>query len=461
MKKVSYSELIPGTVTHTEYYSEKGKLLLAKGVIITKNHLASLKRHNYKDLYIKPPGDENDELIKLLTTKMADLEELDFDTNDTTSERKPRELSEIPGLKDIKIGKAGFIALQESKLAERLDKRLKSERTSDRPKGHSLISEIHKTGPEHRTEKYKKKVLETFEAALKNVKRLLNLLARGKCVNGEHVRYIVMGFVEQFITDRDILLNLATIRKEYSIYFYNHSLCVCLIAINIAAELGYSKEQITEIGMCALLNDVGMLLVPREIYLKKGKLTKSEKYEIYKHPILSLHMLEKSENIPECVKIVAYQSHEQEDAKGYPKGRNKKLIHRYAKIIRIADMFVAISSDRAYREKYMPYIAMEMVVRMAWEGVLCKEFVKAFLKCSSLFPVGSYVEISDKRIAKVIQSNDEEYPRPVISVLTNEQGKILPKDDIYQIDLSKDTDNQVVKPLESEYLEEVSVMDGF
>jgi len=96
------------------------------------------------------------------------------------------------------------------------------------------------------------------------------------------------------------------------------------------------------------------LLIPKKIRFKEGCLTEAEWFEIQKHPILGLHLLEKIDRLPESIPFIAYQTHERENGKGYPTQRSSRLIHKFAKVITIADVFEALSSPRKYREGNIP-----------------------------------------------------------------------------------------------------------
>lgn len=468
MKIVKLSNLTPGKVTDVEYCTEKGKVLLSKGVTITENHIQILKRRNISNLYKKTLS-EDEQLQEILSTKY-ELEELDLD--DQPAGVSPRSVPEpelldpakafnLPKFKNIKTGLEGLEQLNKSKYAADLDKRFKSGRTPDRPVGPALKDEVKEKSPAERTEVHKNQSLSLYDDALDKVKMVLNTLANGKKMDGNKIRKIIEVFVRQFITDKNILLNLSTTRCNDSIYIYNHSLNVCLLAINISASFGYSKEQVIEIGMGALLNDVGMLLIPKNIYTKKGRLNREEWFEIQKHPIMGLHLLESVSRLPESIPYIAYQSHERENSTGYPKKRNERLIHYFSKIVQIADIYIALSSPRSYREAYMPYKAMEAIIKMTNEGLISGEFTKALLAYTSLFPVGSLVELNDNSTAKVIKANGTSFAKPTVSVLTNKKGKLLQQKNIYQINLSDETNMHIVKALKSDHLPHISIMDGF
>lgn len=470
MKSVNISSIAPGTKAETDYCSEDGTVLISKGIEITQKHLDILKQRNTYEIFIKEVDDDDEEIKKILSFELPSLEKLDLDELTATAQeieweselKGPAKALQLPEFKNIEAGSKGYNKLNSSKRASELDKQFKLGRTPDRPFGPALKEEATELTVKDRTKSYKDKMLLLYNFALNDVKRILNSLANGYKVDGEQIRRIVQSFAKTFVTDKNIMLNLSTIKCKDSIYVYSHSLNVCLLSINIAAAAGYSREQVIEIGMGALLYDVGMLLIPKEILSKKDKLSKDERFEIQKHPILGLHLLESVTRLPESVPYMAYQSHERENSTGYPKQRDKRFIHCFSKIIQIADIFTALSSPRLYREEYIPYKAMESIIKMTKKGLLSGEFVKSTLNYSSLFPVGSLVELNDKRIGKVIKANATSYAKPIVSILTDEKGEVLSgNNNIYQVDLSLDIDKHIVRALKREYLQEITLMDGF
>jgi HD-GYP domain-containing protein (c-di-GMP phosphodiesterase class II) len=236
---------------------------------------------------------------------------------------------------------------------------------------------------------------------------------------------------------------------------------VCLLAINIAAAAKYSERQILEIGMGALLHDVGMLLIPEEIRFKKGRLSQEEWFEVQKHAILGLHLLEKVAQVSDPILYITYQTHERENGKGYPKQRSGRFIHSYAKVVQVADVYESLCSQRDYRPPFIPYRAMELLIKMSSRNLLAIEYVKAFLSYASLFPIGSVVELNDHRVARVVQANEKQQAKPVLSVIMDSQGNIIPQKKIYQVDLSKEPDFQIIRALEPSRFPQVGIMDGF
>ncbi|NLD98826.1 MAG: HD domain-containing protein [Fibrobacter sp.] len=438
MLEIPISFLAPGQVSDQTYYSKSGEVIIKKNVVITPQFIAALKQQNIESIYAEGSSDD-EELNNILFPEIDESSISDSATSTSTF------------LPNLQAGKEGFIELIKGSINTNLDRLISERKTEDKPSGPAYRENASRMKRSERTTTYKSDVISGYDDALAKTKTILNNLTNGQSVSTELIRNIVVKFMKLFLTDRDILLNLSLQKPNDTDYLYSHSLNTCLLSINIAAAYGYNETQITEIGMGALLHDVGMLLVPKEIRFKQSRPTEDEWFEIQKHPLLGLYLLEKIPRLPEPVSLVAYQVHERENGKGYPKQRSSRLIHNYAKVVAVADVFEALSSPRSYREANLPYKAMEMVIRMTRQGLISGEFVKALLEYSSLFPIGSIVELSNNCLAKVVQSNGTSFAKPSVCVLTDSKGNILSEEDQYTENLSENTSIQIIKAHRSNY----------
>lgn len=137
--------------------------------------------------------------------------------------------------------------------------------------------------------------------------------------------------------------------SNYVDWLYTHSIDVALISLLMAVELGYTDEELLNIGLGALLHDVGKLLIPKSIIEKPGPLTDIEMVYIRQHCELGMSSLEPFCLPKECTNIVL-QHHERFDGSGYPKGLKGNEICLNAKIVMIADVVDAITSGRPYKQ---------------------------------------------------------------------------------------------------------------
>ncbi|HQE65546.1 MAG TPA: HD domain-containing protein [Clostridia bacterium] len=137
--------------------------------------------------------------------------------------------------------------------------------------------------------------------------------------------------------------------SNYVDWLYTHSIDVALISLMMAVELGYSDEELFNIGLGTLLHDVGKLLIPKSIIQKPESLTDMETTLIRQHCELGRSSLEVF-NFPKEYMDIVMQHHERLDGSGYPKGIKGEEICRSARIVMIADAVDAITSYRPYRE---------------------------------------------------------------------------------------------------------------
>ncbi len=162
----------------------------------------------------------------------------------------------------------------------------------------------------------------------------------------------------------------------------------------LAEILGLSEDEVELILYASPLHDIGKVAIPDQILLKPGRFT-PEEFEIMKlHATLGGKMLESDGHYPviEAGRIIALQHHEKIDGTGYPRGLSGEEIHIYARIVSIADVFDALSSERVYKKAF----SIEQTVEIIKEGSgthfdtklvgLFVENLEEFLKIKEAFP---------------------------------------------------------------------------
>jgi len=145
---------------------------------------------------------------------------------------------------------------------------------------------------------------------------------------------------------------------NYVDWLYTHSIDVAMVSLMMAVELGYSDEELTNLGIGAMLHDVGKLLVPKSIIQKPEDLTDTEMSLVRKHCELGMSSLE-SFNLPKEYMDIVMQHHERLDGSGYPKGLKGDEISFNSRIVMIADAVDSITSYRPYRQSQSMDIAIK------------------------------------------------------------------------------------------------------
>jgi len=187
-----------------------------------------------------------------------------------------------------------------------------------------------------------------FEQAEK-VKDVYHGITPFKKLNVAGLEEIVINFILTFRQEANILKLICPI-KTYNEYTYTHATNVSVLSIWQADMLGVTDNILHDVGIAALLHDVGKLFISKDILEKKGKLDDREWEEIRKHSLYGAKYLAKIKGIPDLAPIVAYQHHMKYDGTGYPETRvNGKFQHICSQTIAISDYFDALRSQRPYR----------------------------------------------------------------------------------------------------------------
>lgn len=211
--------------------------------------------------------------------------------------------------------------------------------------------------------------------------------------------------------------------QTYDENTYLHSLSVTVISIAIGTELKLNRQQLCDLGVCAMLHDIGKVEIPIEIISKPSKLTKEE-YDIVKtHSSLGANYIIENKEIDKDIYLGVISHHEKFDGTGYPNGLEKEKIPLFGRIITVADVYDALTAKRPYRKPVKPFEAIEYIM-----GGVGTSFdynvVKAFLKKIEPYPIGSCVRLSDGRHGNIIGENPSNPLRPVVKV-TGDKGEIL------------------------------------
>jgi HD-GYP domain-containing protein (c-di-GMP phosphodiesterase class II) len=163
---------------------------------------------------------------------------------------------------------------------------------------------------------------------------------------------IVAGFVSAFRRETNILRILSPV-KSFSNHTYVHSSNVAVLSIFQAETLGIKDAVLHDIGLAAILHDVGKLFVSREVLEKDGPLDDREFSEMMLHPVYGANYLAKIDGITRIATVVAYEHHRKYDGTGYPPARaHGKKQHIYSQIIAISDFFDALRCNRPYRRSW-------------------------------------------------------------------------------------------------------------
>jgi HD-GYP domain-containing protein (c-di-GMP phosphodiesterase class II) len=224
-----------------------------------------------------------------------------------------------------------------------------------------------------------------------------------------------------------------------------HSINVFICSLKIGMGLGYHSRQLLELGLSALLHDIGMAKVPEEIIKKANELSNEEVNTIKQHPIYGHEIIMRLGKEYMWLAGVVLQEHEREQGQGYPKGIKGDEIHEYAKIIGVADVYEALTHPRPHRREALPYEAIDEL-----KALFSLKILKAFLTQLTMYPLGCYVKLNSNVIGRVTAVNPDSPLQPIIEAVSDSQGRASEPGQV--INLSQEPFLHIVECLREEDL---------
>ncbi len=211
--------------------------------------------------------------------------------------------------------------------------------------------------------------------------------------------------------DDNLLLKMHQL-QSYDDNTYKHCLRVAMMSVTIGKQLGLTKEKLRDLAQAALLHDIGKRMLPIEIIRKPGKLTDAEFAEIKKHPSLGYRLLKEHGGYSQDVMNAVLMHQEKYDGTGYPLHFKGNKISYLARIITVADVYDALTSNRPYRQPWSVAEAEEFMMGGSYTH-FDYDIIIAFLAAFAPYPVGTMVKLSDGRQA-IVKSNTANVLRPVV-----------------------------------------------
>ncbi len=264
-------------------------------------------------------------------------------------------------------------------------------------------------------------LIQKHTATCSRLDTMMKSAAGGGSPSGAEIASIVSDYLSQLVLDSDCVLDVMARSKDY-VEVAQHCLQMSLLGMVMAIDAGMNEADIRLVGLCGLVHDWGMTYIPEHIRKADRVLTRVEFLEIQKHPIYTLELLRKIRALPAQVPLVCYQVHERPNGMGYPRGRHGNNIHPCARILNVADAYAALVAPRPFRQPLEPYAALEYLIRQAAERMVDADAVRTLLHVVSQFPIGSTVQLSDGRKARVIRRNGNKYTSPIVQVFEEADG---------------------------------------
>jgi putative nucleotidyltransferase with HDIG domain len=242
------------------------------------------------------------------------------------------------------------------------------------------------------------------------------------------LRFNVANVLENLLAGYQEFLRLASV-KRYDAGTFVHILNVSILSMYFASKLGIAQDDVLDIGIAALFHDIGKMYLSRSLIKKSDKLTAEEYGKIKGHTLSGAEILLKyEESLGVLPVVVAFEHHLKAGFKGYPQLHFQKKPHLGSSIVTVCDIYDALFQRRSYKSGYPPLVIYSLMLKEK-ENLFEPKLVDDFFKVVGVWPIGTIVSLSDKRVAVVRDVNEEDIFSPQVEV-------IFPADRKERLDLS-------------------------
>ncbi len=303
------------------------------------------------------------------------------------------------------------------------------------------------------SEQAKQAAARTYNQSVAVTKEVINSVRMGRTPSIRKIKRVVQGIVDQILNEETSLIGLTAIR-DYDEYTFTHSVNVCIFAVALGRRLGLTKIQLFDLGLSALMHDVGKSRVPLGFLHKTEELSEEEWLRIAAHPwlgVLALFQLRgQHEDVSYRAMTVAYEHHMRTDLSGYPRPLRPRAMSMTSRIVAVVDGYDAATTRRVYQTTPYPPSAVLQEMRDNPKRGLDQIVVKAFINLLGIYPVGTLVVLDTFELAIVYAANPrpDVLSRPIVKIVSDAQGNMLypaPEADLAQADSIGDYPRTIIK----------------
>jgi putative nucleotidyltransferase with HDIG domain len=253
--------------------------------------------------------------------------------------------------------------------------------------------------------------------------------ARGLPIDALEAGPVVAEIADCVARNPAMFIDMARLKSKDE-YTYLHSVSVCGLMVNLAREIGLDDDMARAMGLAGLLHDVGKMTVPADVLNKPGRLSEDEYDLIRQHPENGHVMLYGGKGVNQEALDVCLMHHEKMDGTGYPFGLEGHAISLAARMGAICDVYDALTSDRAYKERWTP---LRAVTEMhSWTGHFDPELLFAFCHSIGVAPTGLLVRLQSGRLGVVLPDGGQGTRSKIRAFHSIETRRSVPLEDLFK-----------------------------
>lgn len=255
------------------------------------------------------------------------------------------------------------------------------------------------------------------------VASLFNDARMGKSLDIEETRRVVIRMVDSILRNPDALVLLACLSRKNDA-LAAHAVTVCTLSISFGRYLGLDKATLVELGMGALVHDIGETKLPDKLLGDSKDLSEEDRTLLQSHTRIGMMIMKKLEGVSETVVAIARDHHERADGSGYPRQLVNSQVDMCTRIVSIVDTYDSITSGVHGRDKIGLDVALKYIY--SWrEGLFDALLVEKFIQCIGIYPIGSTVELRSGHFGIVISSQPDARLFPRVMLILDATGEAL------------------------------------
>ena len=236
-------------------------------------------------------------------------------------------------------------------------------------------------------------------------------------VNLSDARKTTSNIVDSVLRNPDAFMLLQRMKSKDH-YRYTHAINCCALAATFCRHMGFSKAEIQDISMGALLLDIGITKLPDSMIDQQGTLNPLSMKLVRNHVNFGLEIFEKTPNLSTIVRDMLLTHHERINGKGYPNALKGEQIPVCGRIAAIVDCYDAMISNRPYKERISPTKAACTMYN--WRNIdFHEDLIEQFIQCIGAYPTGSLVELNSGQVGIVMSQNRVRRLYPKVLLILN------------------------------------------
>jgi putative nucleotidyltransferase with HDIG domain len=233
--------------------------------------------------------------------------------------------------------------------------------------------------------------------------------------DADAARGIVDSLAQAVAQNRTALLALTAL-KNYDNYTFTHMVNVSILTMGQARGLGIEGTPLRQLGLAALMHDIGKVKTPPEILNKPGQLTDAEFEILKRHTVDGAEILKRTPEVPPLAPVVAFEHHLRADGTGYPRGVSRPRLNVATMLCGISDVYDAMRSQRIYQEAF-PTDRILAVLQRNDGKQFDQNLVRRFVQLVGIYPAGNLVRLDTSEIGVVVRAYAPDPYRPRVKVL--------------------------------------------